>query len=199
MNVPPESVENIAHLAAEIRLSESKRTAWHGKTKVEADVSHRRTRSPPKIRIRSCNLITKRRKKPLLKPATLILKCSEKDVSRTSSRRVSFSSDQAFSSDKLKNQRTFKSLITNDTTETSETYDASCFKNLRHTKDPPLPNVLAVNKRENTSSCSVQTRTDPSVPDYCDDDTSVGELASYFELFVHIPKKMSSMAEMMYV
>lgn len=30
------------------------------------------------------------------------------------------------------------------------------------------------------------------------DDTSVDELAGYFEDFVHIPKKMSSMAEMMY-
>lgn len=30
------------------------------------------------------------------------------------------------------------------------------------------------------------------------DDTSMDELASYFDTFVHIPKKMSSMAEMMY-
>uniref|UniRef100_A0A0A9YS39 Oxidative stress-responsive serine-rich protein 1 n=1 Tax=Lygus hesperus TaxID=30085 RepID=A0A0A9YS39_LYGHE len=31
------------------------------------------------------------------------------------------------------------------------------------------------------------------------DDTSMDELASYFDLFVHIPKKMSQMAEMMYI
>ncbi|KAH6944746.1 hypothetical protein HPB50_004772 [Hyalomma asiaticum] len=34
------------------------------------------------------------------------------------------------------------------------------------------------------------------VPPY--DDTTVNELAAYFENFVHIPRKMSSMAEMMY-
>lgn len=31
------------------------------------------------------------------------------------------------------------------------------------------------------------------------DDVNIDELASYFETFVHIPKKMSSMAEMMYI
>lgn len=31
------------------------------------------------------------------------------------------------------------------------------------------------------------------------DDVTIDELASYFETFVHIPKKMSSMAEMMYI
>lgn len=31
------------------------------------------------------------------------------------------------------------------------------------------------------------------------DDTNIDELASYFDLFVHIPKKMSVMAEMMYI
>ncbi|KAH6948048.1 hypothetical protein HPB50_022733 [Hyalomma asiaticum] len=38
---------------------------------------------------------------------------------------------------------------------------------------------------------------DPTyVPPY--DDTTVNELAAYFENFVHIPRKMSAMAEMMY-
>ncbi|CAH1397743.1 unnamed protein product [Nezara viridula] len=41
--------------------------------------------------------------------------------------------------------------------------------------------------------CAVQAR-NPSP-----DDTSIEELASYFDLFVHIPKKMSVMAEMMYI
>ncbi|KAH8377358.1 hypothetical protein KR093_005011 [Drosophila rubida] len=31
------------------------------------------------------------------------------------------------------------------------------------------------------------------------DDVTIGELASYFDTMVHIPKKMSSMAEMMYI
>lgn len=43
------------------------------------------------------------------------------------------------------------------------------------------------------SMCAVQAR-NPSP-----DDTNIEELASYFDLFVHIPKKMSVMAEMMYI
>lgn len=47
----------------------------------------------------------------------------------------------------------------------------------------------------NNSSCSQQARMSASPP--CD--VTIDELASYFETFVHIPKKMSSMAEMMYI
>jgi len=43
------------------------------------------------------------------------------------------------------------------------------------------------------ASCSIQARM--TAPD----DTNIDELASYFDLFVHIPKKMSHMAEMMYI
>lgn len=43
----------------------------------------------------------------------------------------------------------------------------------------------------NTQSCSIQARA-------CYDDTSMSELASYFDVYCHIPKKMSHMAEMMY-
>ncbi|KAG6459469.1 uncharacterized protein LOC115449488 [Manduca sexta] len=44
----------------------------------------------------------------------------------------------------------------------------------------------------NTSSCSQQALNPPC-------DVTIDELASYFETLVHIPKKMSSMAEMMYI
>ncbi|XP_059614264.1 oxidative stress-responsive serine-rich protein 1 [Phlebotomus argentipes] len=47
----------------------------------------------------------------------------------------------------------------------------------------------------NGSSCSQQARIHV-VAATCD--VTIDELASYFETFVHIPKKMSSMAEMMY-
>ncbi|KAI5694661.1 hypothetical protein M8J75_002985 [Diaphorina citri] len=43
----------------------------------------------------------------------------------------------------------------------------------------------------NSQSCSIQARA-------CYDDTSMSELASYFDVYCHIPKKMSHMAEMMY-
>lgn len=44
------------------------------------------------------------------------------------------------------------------------------------------------------TTCSHQARM--NAPTTCD--VTIDELASYFETFVHIPKKMSSMAEMMY-
>lgn len=43
-----------------------------------------------------------------------------------------------------------------------------------------------------TGSCSQQALNPPC-------DVTIDELASYFETLVHIPKKMSSMAEMMYI
>ncbi|PSN44475.1 hypothetical protein C0J52_10950 [Blattella germanica] len=47
-----------------------------------------------------------------------------------------------------------------------------------------------------SQSCSQQARMTASGS--CDDVT-IDELASYFDVFVHIPKKMSHMAEMMYI
>ncbi|KYN20163.1 PREDICTED: oxidative stress-responsive serine-rich protein 1 isoform X1 [Trachymyrmex cornetzi] len=44
------------------------------------------------------------------------------------------------------------------------------------------------------NTCSVQARISPPLSS----DVTIGELAGYFEEFVHIPKKMSHMAEMMY-
>lgn len=53
------------------------------------------------------------------------------------------------------------------------------------------------NKQSRGQSCSQQARM-TSNSNSCDDVT-IDELASYFDLFVHIPKKMSHMAEMMYI
>lgn len=70
-------------------------------------------------------------------------------------------------------------------------------------------------KLRNCPSCSQQARinssskqtsiersnvsTNINSSDDGDDDVTIDELASYFETLVHIPKKMSSMAEMMYI
>lgn len=67
------------------------------------------------------------------------------------------------------------------------------------TRHQPL-NVENNNKIHN--SCSQQARINvntipPSTNSNCD--ITIDELACYFETFVHIPKKMSSMAEMMYI
>ncbi|XP_017075527.1 uncharacterized protein LOC108110807 [Drosophila eugracilis] len=48
------------------------------------------------------------------------------------------------------------------------------------------------------ATCSQQASYNSASPGNCDDVT-IGELASYFDTIVHIPKKMSSMAEMMYI
>lgn len=72
-------------------------------------------------------------------------------------------------------------------------------------QDYTLPSFQCARTNSNTSqrndntnintSCSHQARMSVAPP--CD--VTIDELASYFETFVHIPKKMSSMAEMMYI
>jgi hypothetical protein len=54
-------------------------------------------------------------------------------------------------------------------------------------------NSKSTNRQQNVadSSCSSQARSSTT-------DLTVGELAAYFEEYMHLPKKMSQMAEMMY-
>lgn len=54
--------------------------------------------------------------------------------------------------------------------------------------------TVSPNQPSSSNTCSVQARISPPS---CD--VTIDELASYFEEFVHIPKKMSHMAEMMYI
>lgn len=56
----------------------------------------------------------------------------------------------------------------------------------------PNQNKDAVSGKSQAGSCSQQALNPPC-------DITIDELASYFETMVHIPKKMSSMAEMMYI
>ncbi|KAM8716559.1 hypothetical protein ACLKA7_003438 [Drosophila subpalustris] len=48
-------------------------------------------------------------------------------------------------------------------------------------------------------SCSQEASNNTTTSPRNCDDVTIGELASYFDTMVHIPKKMSSMAEMMYI
>lgn len=69
-------------------------------------------------------------------------------------------------------------------------------KNCTHCMESDSPAAESSSTlKAQSSSCSMQARL--STPT-CDD-TTIDELASYFDLFVHIPKKMSHMAEMMYI
>lgn len=109
----------------------------------------------------------------------------------------------------------FKSLNISDDTKRvkddaciQENYQATSFQRARSNTMPslkrgPVPGGGGTSQSEtaNTSgqssssnTCSVQARISPPP---CD--VTIDELASYFEEFVHIPKKMSHMAEMMYI
>ncbi|XP_076168566.1 uncharacterized protein LOC143147223 isoform X2 [Ptiloglossa arizonensis] len=95
-----------------------------------------------------------------------------------------------------------------DDTSIQDNYEASSFQRARSNTMPSLkrgpgPGGGNSNQSETNSSsgqpsssntCSVQARISPPS---CD--VTIDELASYFEEFVHIPKKMSHMAEMMYI
>lgn len=69
---------------------------------------------------------------------------------------------------------------------------ASCSQRARLNRTSPA--VVA-----STSSSSVESAGPTAMTTSNDCDVTIDELASYFETFVHIPKKMSSMAEMMYI
>ena len=102
--------------------------------------------------------------------------------------------------DKSLSQANFKSLVSAEDGEIIKAFDTLSFRQLRSPTQPAEMADCAPSKRESSSSnsCSVQARMESTVAPDCDD-TSIDELASYFDLFVHIPKKMSSMAEMMYI
>lgn len=149
----------------------------------------------------------------LLKPPTLLLPDDAKSKKKkcrfsappqlASASSVPLTSGKVFDSKSLSHAN-FKSLVSTDC-EIIKAFDTLSFKQLRSpAQSSSLPlesgdSSTTTNKRESTSnSCSVQARMESTAPPDCDD-TSIDELASYFDLFVHIPKKMSSMAEMMYI
>lgn len=73
-------------------------------------------------------------------------------------------------------------------------YSLPSFRKVRQMEGAGSSTQRTESSNANTS-CSHQARMSVSPP--CD--VTIDELASYFETFVHIPKKMSSMAEMMYI
>jgi hypothetical protein len=91
-------------------------------------------------------------------------------------------------------------------------YSRKCFKLLRPSRlgEVLLPKRAAAtfedlsstaqssqqNSQQKRPSCSQQARINVNESEF---DVNVDEMASYFETFLHIPKKMSSMAEMMYI
>lgn len=97
-----------------------------------------------------------------------------------------------------------------DDTSIQDNYQASSFQRARSNTMPSLKRgpgpggggsssgqsdtTASPGQPSSSNTCSVQARISPPS---CD--VTIDELASYFEEFVHIPKKMSHMAEMMYI
>uniref|UniRef100_A0A8D8T1Y4 Oxidative stress-responsive serine-rich protein 1 n=1 Tax=Cacopsylla melanoneura TaxID=428564 RepID=A0A8D8T1Y4_9HEMI len=89
------------------------------------------------------------------------------------------------SSISLQEDPTHPSSVCPSTPSSTPLLPPSCDKTSSTAQTSP---VTAANS---TQSCSLQARAGY-------DDTSMSELASYFDVYCHIPKKMSHMAEMMY-
>lgn len=122
---------------------------------------------------------------------SLVNDCSNMSLSAT------FSSNEN-SIRELHKTRNFQVLQTN-IDSLAATGDAGDVGHSSETNTTNLSTLLnsnsnSSNNSSKTSSCSQQARMNSS---NCD--VTIDELASYFETFVHIPKKMSSMAEMMYI
>jgi hypothetical protein len=103
------------------------------------------------------------------------------------------------------------SRVVKDDTSITEDYQSNSFQRARSNTMPSLKRTTvqqtdSIQNQSNSNgqqqqqqssssnTCSVQARISPPP---CD--VTIDELASYFEEFVHIPKKMSHMAEMMYI
>ena len=98
----------------------------------------------------------------------------------------------------------FAGVAGNNKTKKEETKSAFYFKGYRsHSGVRPKVKRLSASADGASDVSTSLSGTDCSLEISCSqearlDDTSVDDLAGYFDDFVHIPKKMSSMAEMMY-
>ncbi|XP_072016749.1 uncharacterized protein [Amphiura filiformis] len=116
-------------------------------------------------------------------------------LGRTDKRHITDDTPDAFSSYQLHSRYTAKPA--------QQAGDSNYFKSRSDTPssgNPSLPPTMTAAasmppRRVEYNSCSKQARFSQ---DFNFDDTTVDELAGYFENLVYIPKKMSMMAEMMY-
>lgn len=118
---------------------------------------------------------------------------------------VDAAGDAGNNDNEINNPSTSTSLLLSSSSLTSSTSSATSATTAT-LSTTPLTNVLFSGNDEiinsttsgqstSNNTCSIQARISP--PSSCD--VTIDELASYFEEFVHIPKKMSHMAEMMYI
>lgn len=100
----------------------------------------------------------------------------------------------------VKNEQDFKSIIEGCNQLNIDMKDFPLKEYTSESFLNPRVNVVTQSNSEivsvnSAASCSHQARMNTAPP--CD--VTIDELASYFETLVHIPKKMSTMAEMMYI
>lgn len=116
---------------------------------------------------------------------SLVTDCS--NMSLSSVLEAASDSNQSFGMHRTKN---FQMPQPNAMVNVNSELDSSGITNVNSN----AMNTSMSSNSSNSSTCSQQARMNSS---NCD--VTIDELASYFETFVHIPKKMSSMAEMMYI
>lgn len=129
--------------------------------------------------------------------ASIDFKSLVNDCSNMSLSSIDSSSNSITELHKTKNfqrlQSSAATSISPSVNEMNHPNAANCFTNTNDSGNNAM-NTSTNSNNSNSSSCSQQARENSS---NCD--VTIDELASYFETFVHIPKKMSSMAEMMYI
>jgi hypothetical protein len=137
-------------------------------------------------------------KKILRDPILKLIKCSHSDK-LTNVKISKKRKEKLFGQCSRHKEHDFKSIVDacEKLTLSGSSSETQCYKSASFQKARSRSNSLSA-KSEACSvgaSCSHQARMNVTPP--CD--VTIDELASYFETFVHIPKKMSSMAEMMYI
>lgn len=105
------------------------------------------------------------------------------------------SSTNLISSSIIESKKNSKNFTTLQCSDVRKGKDCSNRKNKKSQLKVSKQLASTINASTSSSSCSQQARINASTTT-CD--VTIDELASYFETFVHIPKKMSTMAEMMY-
>nr|CAH7732611.1 unnamed protein product [Callosobruchus chinensis] len=140
-------------------------------------------------------------KKILREPVLKFLKCTQKMCgTKTHLKKIHKEKDKQFGQCASHVEQDFRSImnaweqlsIENRNLDLNK-FRSPSFLNVQQQDEARV--VRHENTNTNMGSCSHQARLNINPP--CD--VTIDELASYFETFVHIPKKMSSMAEMMYI
>ncbi|KAJ3663519.1 hypothetical protein Zmor_007774 [Zophobas morio] len=150
------------------------------------------------LAIRHTTSFKRPNKKILRDPILKFIKCSHSDKMhnvKISKKRK----EKLFGQCARYKERDFKSIVDacKKLTLSAPNSETECYSSASFQKPRSRSSSLSSRSEACTvgTSCSHQARINVTPP--CD--VTIDELASYFETFVHIPKKMSSMAEMMYI